>query len=117
MSLSTRIKEILPASLARVGFCCALALLATLAAPSGSALAANWTLRQLPPVQLPEGESYEAGLSGVSCPSESLCVAVGGQDIARLLKGADRRRRRMARGEPLLREELPGKRTALRKAG
>ena len=64
----------------RVGFCCALAVIAILAAPAGSALAANWTLRQLPPVQLLEGESYEAGLSGVSCPSESLCVAVGGQD-------------------------------------
>ena len=64
----------------RIGFCCALALIATLAAPAGSAPAANWTLRQLPPVQLPEGEPYEAGLSGVSCPSESLCVAVGGPD-------------------------------------
>jgi hypothetical protein len=80
MSLSTRFKEILPTSWMRFGFCCALALIATLAAPAGSAAAANWTLRQLPPVQLPEGEPFEGGLSGVSCPSQSLCVAVGGQD-------------------------------------
>ena len=80
MSLSSRIKETLPAIWMRVGFCCALAVIAILAAPAGSALAANWTLRQLPRCNFSKVNRYEAGLSGVSCPSESLCVAVGGQD-------------------------------------
>ncbi len=57
--------------------CCALALLTTLAAPTGSAAAAKWTLRQLPPTSA-EGHESRPGLSGVSCPSESLCVAGGG---------------------------------------
>jgi len=55
--------------------CCAVALLAALAAPSAEAEAAKWTVRQLPPA---EGSSSPAMLSGVSCPTESLCVAVGG---------------------------------------
>ncbi len=64
----------------RIGLCCSLTLITTLAPHPGPALGANWTLRQLPPAQLPEGEPFEAGLSGVSCPSQSLCVAVGGED-------------------------------------
>ena len=57
--------------------CCAIVLLATLAAPAGAAAAAKWTLRQLPPT-IDEGHEYRPTLSGVSCPSESLCVAGGG---------------------------------------
>ena len=56
--------------------CCAITLIATLAASAGSAAASNWTERQLPPT--PRSASWGPPLSGVSCPSESLCVAVGG---------------------------------------
>jgi hypothetical protein len=55
--------------------CAAIALLVTLAAPAGSAAASNWTLRQLPPRS---GDQWGPPLSGISCPTESLCVAVGG---------------------------------------
>lgn len=50
--------------------------------PSGEATAANWTLRKppLPQWHLEEGGTAESSLLGVSCPSESLCVAVGSQD-------------------------------------
>jgi hypothetical protein len=54
----------------RIGALCILAL-AAIGAYTGSASAAKWTLQQLPPA---------SPLSGVSCPSESLCVAVGGLD-------------------------------------
>jgi hypothetical protein len=60
--------------------CCAIAILATVAAPAGAAATSSWTLRQLPPVPLEYGGSDEPGLSGVSCPSESLCVAAGAFD-------------------------------------
>ncbi len=53
--------------------CCAIA---TLAAGAGSAAASNWTERQLPPT--PGSASWGPPLSGVSCPTDSLCVAVGG---------------------------------------
>ncbi len=66
----------LPARYTLILSCCAIALIATLAAPAGAAAAAKWTLRQLPPT-IDEGHEYRPGLSGVSCPSESLCVAVG----------------------------------------
>jgi len=75
----------LPARYTFILSCCALALLALLAAPSGSAAASTWTLRQLPPTTPYEVERQSGPLmSGVSCPSESLCVAVGaaGPDIA-----------------------------------
>ena len=63
----------------RVGFCCALALIAT---PAGSAAAAKWTQRQLPPATPYEVETQTGPtLSGVSCPSESLCAAAGGAGI------------------------------------
>ncbi|MGA8746194.1 MAG: hypothetical protein WB507_10055 [Solirubrobacterales bacterium] len=71
MKLATKYALILP--------CCAIALLATIAlAGANAAAASSWTLRQLPPIsdQAPIGP----GLRGVSCPSESLCVAVGGAD-------------------------------------
>jgi hypothetical protein len=55
---------------------CAVALLAAFAAPTGAA--SNWTLRQLPPS--PGHGPLGPPLSGVSCPIESLCVAVGGLD-------------------------------------
>ncbi len=57
--------------------CCAIALLAAFAAPTGAGAASNWTLRQLPPAS---SEASVPPLSGVSCPTESLCVAVGGYD-------------------------------------
>lgn len=45
-------------------------------------MASNWTLRrpQLPRWHLEEGGTAESSLLGVSCPSQSLCVAVGSQD-------------------------------------
>jgi hypothetical protein len=58
--------------------CCAIALLATIAAPASTAAASNWTERQLPPT--PGSASWGPPLSGVSCPTDSLCVAVGGLD-------------------------------------
>jgi hypothetical protein len=42
--------------------------------------AARWTQRQLSPVTTSEGQSMAINLSGVSCPTESLCVAVGGRE-------------------------------------
>ena len=60
--------------------------LAAIGASAGSASAARWTLRQLPPAQL-EGSTSEPGLSGISCPSESLCVAVGGFDTLAFSQG------------------------------
>lgn len=56
--------------------CAAIVLIAALAAPVGSAAASNWTLQQLPPA--PGSAPWGPPLSGVSCPTESLCVAVGG---------------------------------------
>jgi hypothetical protein len=57
--------------------CWAIAILATIAAETaGPAVAAKWTLRQLP---AGDGSGqWGPPLSGVSCPTESLCVAVGG---------------------------------------
>lgn len=60
--------------------CLALALAASLAAPLSGAAAANWTLRQLPPQPLDDGSPYQLVLYGASCPSDSLCLAVGAFD-------------------------------------
>lgn len=69
----------LPKSWTHFGSCCVIALIATLAASSSPAVAAKWTLRQLPPRYLDENSTpVSASLSGVSCPTDSLCVAVGG---------------------------------------
>jgi hypothetical protein len=59
---------------------CLIALVGALAMPAGAA-ASKWTVRQLPPKPL-EGSSVtdQVVLFGVSCPSESLCVAVGALD-------------------------------------
>jgi hypothetical protein len=57
--------------------CSSTALIATLAAPAGAAAVSSWTLQQLPP---DSGEVAGPPLSGVSCPTDSLCVAVGGRD-------------------------------------
>jgi len=69
------------------------ALVVVLTVPSALAAASPWTLRRLPPKQL-EGGSDSAGLNGVSCPSDSLCVAVGGLDTVAFSQspsgGADR---------------------------
>lgn len=63
----------------RIGALCVVALCAAIGALPGSATAAKWALQQLPPAQL-EGSAAVPPLNGVSCPSESLCVAVGGLD-------------------------------------
>lgn len=54
-----------------------LALVGALAPP---ALASKWTARQLPPKLLEGGYADQVPLYSVSCPSESLCVAVGALD-------------------------------------
>lgn len=62
-----------------IAFCCAIALLGVeLAAPAGAV--SSWTLRQLPPTTFGESQAFAPGLSGVSCPTESLCVAVGSEN-------------------------------------
>ena len=62
--------------------CCPLALIATIVVPASSAAATNWTLRQLPPTTPYEVEKQSGPyLYGVSCPSESLCVAAGAAGI------------------------------------
>jgi hypothetical protein len=50
---------------------CLIMLVGALAMPAGSAAASKWTVRALPERQV---------LNAVSCPSESLCVAVGAID-------------------------------------
>jgi hypothetical protein len=58
-----------------------LVLAATLAAPPASFAASKWSVRQLPAKQLvDDGGSYRALLYATSCPSESLCIAVGALD-------------------------------------
>jgi hypothetical protein len=44
---------------------------------TGSAAAANWAVLRVPPKQLEHGSTDSVPLFGVSCPGESLCVAVG----------------------------------------
>ncbi len=61
-------------------FCFAVALLVAVTAPVSEATAAKWTLRQLPPQPLEDGSPYRGGLYGASCPSDSLCLAVGSFD-------------------------------------
>ncbi len=72
----------LPARFTLILSCCTIVVLATLAAPAGSAAASNWTLRQLPPMTPYEVEKQSGPtMSGISCPSESLCVAVGSAGV------------------------------------
>jgi hypothetical protein len=59
---------------------CAVVLLAILAAAASSATASTWTVRQLAPMRNSENEPVQIGLDGISCPGESLCVAVGGRE-------------------------------------
>ena len=56
------------------------AIVATMTAPVSGAAAANWTLRQLPPQSIGESSRYQVVLVGISCPSDSLCVAGGAFD-------------------------------------
>ena len=78
MPLPTRLRRALPKR--SVGIACsAIAVLAMIAAP-GTASATKWTLRQLAPIRNSENEPVQIALSGISCPSESLCVAVGGRE-------------------------------------
>jgi hypothetical protein len=55
-------------------------ILATLALPAGSTAASKWSVMQLPAKQLEGGYADQVPLSGVSCPSEKLCIAVGALD-------------------------------------
>lgn len=55
--------------------CCAIAFL-TLAASTSAAMAEKWTLRQLPPAYFGSHPTSQ-GLEAISCPIDSLCVAVG----------------------------------------
>jgi hypothetical protein len=58
--------------------CCAIVLAAAAALTASEAAASNWTLRQLPSLYLDENSNpVSASLSGVSCPTDFLCVAVG----------------------------------------
>jgi hypothetical protein len=52
-------------------------LLVALLGPAAAGAASGWQLTQLPAKAFGEGGSEEAMLSGVSCPTDSLCVAVG----------------------------------------
>jgi hypothetical protein len=73
---------------------CLIALVGVLAMPAASAAASKWTVRMLPPKQLEGSSTHQAVLNGVSCPSESLCVAVGALDTVAFSQaptgGADR---------------------------
>ncbi len=69
-----------PMSPRAVGALVAIAIMIALAAPTASSAVGNWTLTQLPARTVGEGESDQVGLSEVSCPSKSLCVAVSGFD-------------------------------------
>lgn len=74
---------------------CLIALFGALALPAGAAAASKWTLRVLPPQPLANGPgTHQVVLTGVSCPSESLCVAVGALDTVAFSRsptgGADR---------------------------
>jgi hypothetical protein len=55
------------------------ALLVALAVPVTAGAASNWQLTQLPAKSL-DGGSNQVVLNGVSCPTDSLCVAVGALD-------------------------------------
>lgn len=61
-----------------IAFGCTIALIGALVPSSGQA--SSWTLRQLPPTTFGESQAFAPGLMGISCPSESLCVAVGSQN-------------------------------------
>jgi hypothetical protein len=60
--------------------CAVLVFATTLLPPTAAEAAGSWTLTQLPARTLEGGRSDQAGLEGISCPGESLCVAVGGFD-------------------------------------
>jgi hypothetical protein len=73
----------------------AIALVGALTVPASGAAASKWTERQLPPPSSEGGSSAERVLLySVSCPSESLCVAVGALDTVAFSQtptgGADR---------------------------
>jgi hypothetical protein len=55
-------------------------LAALLGVMTGSASAANWTVRRIPPKQIEGGEQDSTALYSVSCVGESLCVAAGALD-------------------------------------
>jgi hypothetical protein len=66
-------------SVPRLFACCGTLALLAIAATPGPAGSAQWTLRQLPPLRNSENHPIQFGISGISCPTESLCVAVGGR--------------------------------------
>jgi hypothetical protein len=84
MPLSARLGKDLPAAAMRIGYSYAIALFAIIAlgAGSASASASGWTLRepQLPKWHRKEGGTGTIGLSGVSCPTTTLCIAIGTYD-------------------------------------
>ncbi|HSC20959.1 MAG TPA: hypothetical protein VLC07_04445, partial [Solirubrobacterales bacterium] len=49
-------------------------------ASAGATADVKWTASKLPPVQGPGNESIQISLNGISCPDETLCVAVGGRE-------------------------------------
>ncbi len=55
-------------------------VLGALAALAGTAMASTWTMRQLAPLRGYENEPVQIALSGISCPTTSLCVTVGGRE-------------------------------------
>ena len=59
-----------------IGLCFAILAIALLL-PAAAGAASTWQLTQLPAKTFEEGYSEQAMLSGVDCPTESLCVAVG----------------------------------------
>lgn len=72
-----------------------IALVGVLAMPTASPAASKWTVRTLPPQPLPHSPgTHQVVLRGVSCPSASLCVAVGALDTVAFSRsptgGADR---------------------------
>jgi len=60
-----------------VGVYLAVFAIAAALAPGAASAASTWQLTQLPAKVLEEGYEDQVMLSGVSCPTESLCVAVG----------------------------------------
>jgi hypothetical protein len=60
-----------------VGLCFVVLFVTAALVPGAASAASNWQLTQLPAKTFEEGYSEQAMLSGVSCPTDSLCVAVG----------------------------------------
>jgi hypothetical protein len=77
---SPRLKNTFGALAALAAVVLAAVISTVLAGAVDRAAAETWTVRQLPPVRNSENRPVQVGLSGISCPTESLCVAVGGRE-------------------------------------